>query len=196
MNRKSQIVFLIAAGALILVYFFPIWSIQLQAPQYPEGIGMLIWAHDITGKNAHDLGNINRLNHYIGMKEIHPQSIPELKIIPPLIGFLIVFGLVGAILKKRLLLYIWLALFLILLLAGMVDFYLWGYDYGHDLNPMAPIKVPGMVYQPPLIGSKQLLNMQATSLPHIGAWVMVFSITLGFMAAWWAKKGKEGHQKP
>lgn len=187
---------MIAAAVLILVYFFPIWQIRLNAPQYPEGIGMYIWGHTITGQNKNDLDNINRLNHYIGMKEIHPQSIPELKIIPPLIGFLIVFGLVGAILKKRLLLFIWLAVFLILLLAGMVDFYLWGYDYGHDLNPMAPIKVPGMAYQPPLIGSKQILNMRATSIPHIGALVMMLSFTLGFMAAWWAKKGVEVHQRP
>lgn len=36
-------------------------------------------------------------------------------------------------------------------LIGFVDFYLWEYDYGHNLNPKAPIKIPGQSYQPPLI---------------------------------------------
>ena len=49
--------------------------------------------------------------------------------------------------------------------AGFVDFYLWGYDYGHNLDTEhAIIKVPGMSYQPPLIGSKKLLNFKAISL--------------------------------
>jgi copper chaperone NosL len=51
-------------------------------------------------------------------------------------------------------------------IAGLIDFYMWGYDYGHNLNPRAPIKVPGMSYQPPLIGCKQLLNINACSWPH------------------------------
>ena len=46
-------------------------------------------------------------------------------------------------------------------LAALYDFYAWGYDYGHNLNPEAPIKVPGMAYQPPVIGTKQLLNFLA-----------------------------------
>ena len=60
-------------------------------------------------------------------------------------------------------------------LAALVDFYLWGYDYGHNLDPTAPIVVPGMSYQPPLIGSKQLLNFTAFSGPDIGGWIFVAS---------------------
>ena len=57
--------------------------------------------------------------------------------------------------------------------AGLCDFWKWGYDYGHHLDPHAAIKVPGMSYQPPLIGSKQLLNFHATSWPDIGGWILV-----------------------
>ena len=76
---------------------------------------------------------------------------------------MILFGLLNAYLKKPKLVYIWLILFLILGAVGLYDFYMWEYDYGHQLNPNAPIKVPGMTYQPPLIGSKQLLNLDALS---------------------------------
>jgi hypothetical protein len=54
----------------------------------------------------------------------------------------------------------------------MIDFWLWEYDYGHNLNPNAPIIVPGMSYQPPLLGFKQLLNFGAYSYPDVGGWIM------------------------
>ena len=66
----------------------------------------------------------------------------------------------------------------------MIDFWRWEYNYGHDLNPDAAIKVPGMAYQPPLIGYKQLLNFGAYSIPDIGGWlfiavgIIVLSITV------------------
>ena len=57
------------------------------------------------------------------------------------------------------------------ILAG-IDFYRWNYEYGHNLDPNAAIKVPGMSYQPPLIGYKQLLNFGAYSIPDIGGWML------------------------
>lgn len=67
--------------------------------------------------------------------------------------------------------------------AGMVDFYSWEYHYGHNLDmENAIIKVPGMTYQPPLIGSKQLLNFTATSWPASGAWVIAIAFGLGVAA--------------
>ena len=58
-------------------------------------------------------------------------------------------------------------------IAGLYDFYQWGSDYGHNLDPTAPIKVPGMSYQPPLLGTKELLNFVAYSGPDTGGWIMV-----------------------
>ena len=58
-------------------------------------------------------------------------------------------------------------------IAALVDFYLWGYDYGHNLDPNAAIVVPGMAYQPPVIGTKQLLNFTAFSGPDIGGWIFI-----------------------
>lgn len=175
----------VAALLLVGVYLFPIWSISMDAPQYPEGIGMNIWVNTIEGKEAHDLQNINGLNHYIGMKKIIPSSIPELQIMPYLFGFLMVTGLALAVFGNRKLMLVWLVLFVLLAVAGLVDFYIWEYDYGHNLNPDAAIKIPGMSYQPPLIGTKQLLNMRTTSMPHIGFYFALLS--MGAAAwAWWS----------
>ncbi len=166
-----------------LLYVQPIWSVKLEAPQYPEGIGMLIWINTVTGVKDHDLQNINGLNHYIGMKTIEPDSIPELKIMPWLFAFLIAFGLTAAATGSRWMLYTWVTIFIIIGIVGMVDFWLWEYDYGHDLDPTAAIQVPGMTYQPPLIGSKQMLNITAHSWPGIGMIAALVSMGIGLVVS-------------
>lgn len=191
MKTQSKIIVIIASLILILSFFFPIWYIDLEAPQYPEGIGLEIWLSKITGQKPHDLNNINGLNHYIGMKEIVPDAIPELKIMPFIIIFLIVFGLISGISGKRSLVYIWIVLFSVVAAVGLYDFYMWEYDYGHNLNPQAAIKIPGMAYQPPLIGSKMLLNFNAISMPHIGSWILVASAVLAVIALIIDKKIKK-----
>jgi len=182
MDKRSRIVVAFAALLLILVFFFPIWKISLQAPQYPEGLGLHIWINQVTGENYHNLESINGLNHYIGMKKITPDSIPELKIMPTIIIFMILFGLFASFKGSKKLVAVWILLFVILAVAGLVDFYMWEYNYGHDLNPNAPIKIPGMSYQPPLLGSEKLLNITATSIPYIGTWIIGITIMLALGA--------------
>lgn len=169
MKKASRIIVAVLSLTLIIAYFVPIWYIDLEAPQYPEGLGLKIWLSKMSG----DLNTINNLNHYIGMKTIHPESIPELKIMPYLLGILIAFGIAVAIAGKKWLFTVYMAVFLALGITGGVDFYLWGYDYGHDLDPHAAIKVPGMSYQPPVLGSKKLLNFTAHSYPDTGGMIII-----------------------
>lgn len=178
LNKRNRLIFGIGLLFLVASYFFPIWTIDLNAPQYPEGMGLRIWANEIRGAGEHDLNNLNKLNHYIGMNVIDPDAIPELKIIPFIILVMVLLGLLVFLTKNKKLLLAWNMLLLVLLFIGLYDFYMWGYDYGHNLNPHAPIKVPGMAYQPPLIGSKQLLNITAVSLPGIGGLLIFFSLVL------------------
>jgi len=191
MKTQSKIIVIAASLILILSFFFPIWYIDLEAPQYPEGIGLEIWLNKIAGQKPNDLANINGLNHYIGMKEINPDAIPEMKIMSFIIIFLIVFGLISGISGKRSLVYIWIVLFFVVAAVGLYDFYMWEYDYGHNLNPHAAIKIPGMAYQPPLIGSKMLLNFNAISMPHIGSYILVAAIVLAVLAIIIDKKSKK-----
>ncbi len=170
----SRLVIAISALLMISAYFVPLWQILMWAPQYPEGLDMKIWINTISG----DVKIISALNHYIGMKHIEVNMFPEFKYMIYIVGFIIGFGLLTALINKRSFLWIY---FIFLMSAGigaLIDFYLWGYDYGHNLDPTAPIVVPGMSYQPPLIGTKQLLNFTAFSGPDIGGWIFVASFLL------------------
>ena len=184
MDRLARAMTAAAALLLLLLFAFPLWRIELLAPQYPEGIGMLIRIDDVQGIKEQDLHNINGLNHYIGMKEIHADAIPELRYMPWLVGALIAMGLLVAAWGRRRALAAWLATFLALGLAGLADFWRWAYDYGHDLDPDAIIKVPGMSYTPPIIGTKQLLNFTASSWPSTGAIAAGIAFAIGALALW------------
>ena len=179
---RSRLLTAIAAVLLLIVYAVPLWRIDLLAPQYPEGLGMLIRVNTITGIAPSDLGNINGLNHYIGMKAIVPEAIPVLHYMPWVLGAIALGGLVVAAWGRRGPLITWLAAFGVAGIAGLFEFYRWSYDYGHNLAADAVIKVPGMSYQPPLIGSKQLLNFTASSWPDVGGWLAGVAFVLGAAA--------------
>jgi hypothetical protein len=183
MTRISRIAVALASLVLTAVFLAPLWRIQLIAPQYPEGLGLRIWVDRITGLKPNDLNSINGLNHYIGMRPIDPAAFPELRYMPWLVAAAVVAGLLVAIVGRRGLLYTWAVLFTIGAVAGLGDFWKWGYDYGHQLDPHAAIKVPGMSYQPPIIGSKQLLNFHATSWPGLGGWVAIAALAVVVGAA-------------
>lgn len=170
------------AIALLGTFIAPIWRITLEAPQYPKGVTMYIWINKLSGDEPGTLQNINILNHYVGMKMIEPESIPELRYFPAIIIGISLLGIVFGFINNRKLWITWGILLLILGTLGLYDFYLWEYDYGHNLADDAPIKIPGQAYQPPLIGSKMLLNFNAISYPHFGALFIGMSLICSFLA--------------
>jgi len=190
MKAPSRIFMLAAAVSLCMMFVFPLWKITLLAPQYPDGLGMFIWVTKITGTDPGTLQNINIMNHYIGMKPIEPDSIPELQYMQYIILGLAGIALILAIINRWKINLVWL---IILVAAGSLaiyDFYLWEYDYGHNLNPNAAIKIEGMAYQPPLIGKKLILNFTALSYPRLGSFFMALSMVTGGVAVYFGVKNR------
>lgn len=169
---------IITGLGLASVIFLPIWRIELSAPQYPEGLVLRIFAGKIGG----NVDIINGLNHYIGMKTLHSSDFIEFTLLPYIISFFAAAFILVAVLNKRQLVNILFFGFVAFGVIAMVDFWRWEYNYGHNLNPDAAIIVPGMAYQPPLIGYKQLLNFGAYSVPDVGGWLFVAAGAILFLA--------------
>jgi copper chaperone NosL len=192
MSRLARVLTAIAAVALAGLFYFPLWRVQLVAPQYPEGLGMRIGINSVKGATPNDLDNINGLNHYIGMQRITPEAIPELRIMPWIVGLIILTGLIAAAAGRKRGLYTWFAGFALVGAVGLADFWHWEYDYGHHLDfEHAIIKIPGMTYQPPLIGVKQLLNFTAVSWPDVGGWLAFSSLALAAIAVAMAMRSRD-----
>lgn len=167
----SRIFLFLSTVLLTASLFVPIWRIDLDAPQYPEGLNLLIYANKLGG----NVDIINGLNHYIGMKTLHAEDFIEFTVLPYCIGFFALFSLIAFLASRPKVLYALFASFAAFGVLAVVDFWRWEYNYGHNLDPNAAIIVPGMAYQPPLIGFKQLLNFGAFSIPDLGGWMFVVS---------------------
>lgn len=181
LSKTTRILLGVASLLLLITFYVPLWQILLWAPQYPEGLTMKIWTNNLTGEVA----IINGLNHYIGMKHISVEMFPEFKFIGILIGILMGIGLLAAIFGSPRTLFFFTLLSYVYGVAAMWDFWRWGYDYGHNLDPKAAIIVPDMSYQPPLIGYKNLLNFTSYSGPDTGAWVIIGVCLLATVLWWW-----------
>ena len=188
MRPLSRILIALAALSFSLTYFLPVWSIFLMAPQYPEGLSMSIWLSHLSGQ----VDIINGLNHYIGMKHINEDMFPEFQFLGYFIGAFIALGLLVAASGRRKHLFAYLLLLVLAAGAAMWDFYQWGYDYGHHLDPHAAIQVPGLFYQPPLLGHKKLLNFDAYSYPDQGGWIIVGAGLLCIAVWGWERFGRKG----
>jgi len=183
---KPQSIMLMAVVLLVGVFLFPLWQITLEAAQFPGGLRLNIWINQFSGDEGEGdiIANINILNHYIGMQYIEPDSIMELKYFPYVIYAMMALGLITIFINKAWGYLFWGILISILAILGVYDFYLWMYDYGHNLDPNAPIKIPDMVYMPPLFGEKDLLNFYVKSYPRLGTICLSISILLSFFAYW------------
>lgn len=178
LSTSNRILILFAALLIIPAYFTPLWQINLWAPQYPEGLNMKIWIDHLSG----NVDQINGVNHYIGMNHIGNEMFPEFTFLIYVIGTLVALGIVASLIGKRWSLYSFLGLMSLFGLAVLADMYRWGYQYGHNLDPKAAIKVEGMSYQPPLIGYKELLNFLAYSGPDTGSWMLIGGVGLLILA--------------
>jgi hypothetical protein len=99
----TRIIILLCGLAMIPSNYVSVWQIQLEAPQYPEGLKMEIWSHKIAG----DIDKINGLNHYIGMSLIKEENFPEFKIMPWMIWGFVLLGMLTAAVGKKFMLWIY-----------------------------------------------------------------------------------------
>jgi len=180
LSLVSKILLLVSAIFFIGSLFVPMWRIELEAPQYPEGLVLQLHANKIGG----DVEIINGLNHYIGMATLHTENFFEFKVLPYVFGFFAILSILLVFINKRKGVLAFFITFVVFVVLAAIDFYRWNYEYGHNLDPNAAIKVPGMAYQPPLLGYKELLNFGAYSIPDLGGWmltgagIILFYITL------------------
>lgn len=176
----------LAALLPLMLFLFPLWKISLEAPQYPTPLGMYIYINDFADANPHDIKNINLMNHYVGMKYI-PDAIPEFKIFPIGILATTLIGLIIAFKANHKWYLYWFIMMVLVSTAGLIDFYIWEHNYGHDLDPKAIMKFTNpdgsvMGFQPPFFGSKDILNFRAHSYPQLGAYFLGAGIVLGLVA--------------
>ncbi len=192
--KKSKLLMLTGSLLLLSLFVLPLWNITLEAPQYPSSLGIDIYITKMQGHNEGDIQNINIMNHYVGMDKL-PEQMKEFELFPIVVIVMVILGVIIGFIGKKKLFLTWFVAMSILGSIGMYDFYLWEYEYGHNLNPKAPIQFPGQAYQPPLIGTKTILNFKAHSYPRSGGYLLFLGMFMSLGAFYVAIKEEEAESK-
>jgi hypothetical protein len=181
---RMRILLVLAVVPLAFAATARLWTLHFTAPQYPNGLALYVYPYTIEGGNGGiDLPEINTLNHYIGMKKLDPADFADLDFLPFAIGALALLTLrVAAIGSVR-------SLIDLAVLTGYFGIFSFArfvyalYNYGHQLDPHAAIRIPG--FMPPILGTKQIGNFTVTSMPATGTWlIVIFSVIVLGLASW------------
>lgn len=177
-SLSSSVLVSFASLLLFASLYFPWWGMQFIAPQYPEGLDIIVYPHELEGQ----IDIINGLNHYIGMKEFSEKNFPELNYLPYVIGWLAVLVLICGCWRS------WRGLAAVAMLyavggvLGIYDIYRWLRDFGMNLDPRAPIKIDPFV--PPVYGENQIANFMTHSYFSSGAFLLGASFLIILWVLW------------
>jgi hypothetical protein len=188
-DLRSRALVLVATVMLLPTYFLPLWKMTLYSNQFPEGLVLKIHSYKLGGGKSpyrDDLKEINTLNHYIGMRELHEDDFTEFKWMPFVIGGVMLLLLRVIVLGKMAPLLDVFVLFSYFGLFSLWSFYHKLYLYGHELDPTAAVKVAP--FTPPIVGHHTLANFEVYSLPDSGTYFMVATPLLLLVAMWRSRK--------
>lgn len=188
LNFWSRLLLVVAAVTVLGAVYFPLWKVHLVAPQYADGLDMVIYAYKLEGGglNGNDLDEINLLNHYIGMKSIHQADFTEMQILPFMFGIFFLLALRAAVFGEMKAV---LDLFMLASYFGIFSigtFYYRLYSYGHNLDTTAPM--PTEPFTPLLFGTQKIANFTQSSYPELGTYLLWAFMAMLLAAIWFSRK--------
>ena len=166
---------LLASAIYVGSFFFPYWVMHLKAPQYPTGLHMQVYLDHVEG----DVGEVNLLNHYIGMEKLESAAKLEREVAVLALGLLVLGGLIalGFYRKVHFFFYFPPILFLI---GFIVDFSYWMYRFGHNLSHEAPVHIKP--FTPQILGIGKIGQFHTHAMFGTGFWLGLLATCIYFIA--------------
>ena len=162
---------ILVAVIYVVAYQLPYWQFTLHAPQYPEGLDLVIYLDHLGGR----VREIDGLNHYIGMEKLGRAAQLERQYSEW--GIVLLAVLVGgSLLVFRRGWWKWVALVpaVAFPVVFIVDMYYWLYRFGHNLSPRAPIDFPS--FTPTMFGEGKIGQFTSNAYPGAGFWMSVAAV--------------------
>jgi nitrous oxidase accessory protein len=148
-----------AACLIALGSTLPLWTMTMRAPQYPAGLTLSAYGTGMAG----DVSELNILNHYIGMPPLQAPPL-ETAIFPFAMAALIVLCLLSPLhqmLRRTAIAAVGLAP-----IAMLADLQWRLYEFGHSLNPEAPIRLKE--FTPLIFGTTVMGNFKSFGMVSWG----------------------------
>jgi copper chaperone NosL len=152
-----------AALLLIVSLLLPYWVLKLSAPQFPNGLTVTAYVNRLTG----DVGELEGLNHYVGLGSFQDAATFERSIAIAAIVMLAGLLIAAFLIHSRWVLILVLPAFLFPFIF-LVDLQFWLWDFGHHLDPAAPLAKAVGEFTPPIFGPAEIAQFDTLALPGIG----------------------------
>ncbi len=161
-------IFAAARVLLLISVFLPYWHMELEAPQYPNGLFLTAYVNHLTG----DVKEIDGLNHYIGMRPLGEAASMERDASIWLVVAMVLLVEGAAFIHSR-----W-AVLLALPAVGfpvvfLVDLYYWMRKFGQNLDPGAPLSASVKPFTPTVIGEGGIGQFKTFAEMGNGYWLAV-----------------------
>lgn len=161
--RRPTRSFAIAAMLLVISILLPYWQLELEAPQFPDGLTVQAYVNRLEG----DVQELEGLNHYVGLPSFEDGAVLERSV-----SIAAILGLAGLIVAGLKIHSRWVVLFVapaLLLPAFFVaDLQYWLWRYGHSLDPLAPFSGAVGEFTPPIFGPAEIAQFETMALPGLG----------------------------
>ncbi|HQX63711.1 MAG TPA: hypothetical protein PK593_09670, partial [Thermomicrobiales bacterium] len=160
----------LAAALLVLTIFLPYWSITLHAPQYPKGLTINAFVHEMRG----DVSEVDGLNHYIGMIKLETAASLERTVSRIAIPIIALLALLSFWVQGR---WRWLLATpaIIYPVIFAIDLFSWLYYAGHALDPKAALSSSIHPFTPTILGTGIIGQFSTVASFGIGYYLAVLS---------------------
>lgn len=167
------LIFMLARVLLLVSIFFPYWHMELDAPQYPNGLFLTAYVNHLTG----DVREIDGLNHYIGMRPLgEAAAFERAASVWMIIAMLLLVECAAAIHSKWAVL---LALPAVTFPVGfLADLQYWMRTFGLNLDPEAPLSSSVKPFVPAVLGEGGIGQFKTFAELGTGYWLAAAAAAL------------------
>lgn len=162
------LIFMAARIMLLISIFLPYWHMELDAPQYPNGLFLTAHVNHLSG----DVKEIDGLNHYIGMRPLGEAAAFERAASIWVIIAMVLLVEGAAFVHSR-----WAVLLALpavtFPVAFIADLYFWMRTFGLSLDPDAPLSSSVKPFVPTVIGEGGIGQFKTYAEFGSGYWFAV-----------------------
>ncbi|HBY97487.1 MAG: hypothetical protein M5U01_21310 [Ardenticatenaceae bacterium] len=166
----SSVLLWVAAALLLASIVLPYWKLTLNAPQYPGGLHVHVFANKMIG----DIHEIDGLNHYIGMRRLDEAAKFEREISVFAIVALALLVLAVSFIHSK-----WAILLALPALSFpfvfLADLWFWLRYYGQNLDPHAPLSSAIKPFTPTVLGTGKIGQFSTTAFVTYGFYLALLA---------------------
>jgi hypothetical protein len=181
--RRPTVLFIGAAVLLVISIFLPYWHLQLEAPQFPDGLTISAYVNRLEG----DVVELEGLNHYVGLGSFEDGAVLERTV--AVAAIIVLAGLLAAAMalhSRWVLLFVAPAVLFPAIFVGDLQWWLW--RYGHNLDSAAPFAAAVGEFTPPIFGSAKIAQFDTMATPGAGLIVAVVAAILAALGLWYHRR--------